>query len=147
MAHHLAEAIGSDGLIGGQALDLESDAPTPDLERLEYIHSHKTGALFLAAAELGAMAADAKRRDLEVVTRYAKNLGLAFQITDDLLDVGGDHAEVGKDLGKDDEEGDLRQAAGRRRRERSPASCSPSPNRRWSRWGRRRNRCGRWRGM
>jgi geranylgeranyl diphosphate synthase type II len=105
MAHHLAEAIGSRGLVGGQALDLELDqenrAGAIDLERLEYIHSHKTGALFLAAAELGAMAADAKRRELERVTRYAKNLGLAFQITDDLLDVRGTVESTGKDVGQD----------------------------------------------
>jgi geranylgeranyl diphosphate synthase type II len=106
MSHHLAAAVGTDGLIGGQALDLESrpgqaGAGPMDLERLEYIHSHKTGALFIAAAELGAMAADARRRELELVTRYAKNLGLAFQITDDLLDVVGDPAEVGKDVHKD----------------------------------------------
>ena len=65
LVHHLAAAVGTDGLIGGQALDLESAATTLDLERLEYIHSHKTGALFIAAAELGAMAADARRRDFE----------------------------------------------------------------------------------
>jgi geranylgeranyl diphosphate synthase type II len=102
MAHHLAEAIGSRGLIGGQALDLESDGQTVDLETLEYIHSHKTGALFIAAAELGAMAAGAKRKDLERVSRYAKNLGLAFQITDDLLDVRGTVESTGKDVGQDE---------------------------------------------
>ena len=105
MAHHLAQAIGSEGLVGGQALDLEAREPDSaaavDLERLEYIHSHKTGALFLAAAELGAMAAEAPRRDLERVSRYAKNLGLAFQITDDLLDVEGSSEVTGKDSGKD----------------------------------------------
>lgn len=101
MAHHLAQAIGSEGLVGGQALDLESRDQDQDLERLEYIHSHKTGALFLAAAELGAMAAGARRRDLERVSRYAKNLGLAFQITDDLLDVEGDPQTIGKDAGQD----------------------------------------------
>jgi geranylgeranyl diphosphate synthase type II len=101
LAHHLAAAIGTAGLIGGQALDLESRGNELDLERLEFIHSHKTGALFIAAAELGAMAADARRRELELVTRYAKNLGLAFQITDDLLDVVGTPEETGKDTGKD----------------------------------------------
>lgn len=101
MVHHLAAAIGSDGLIGGQALDLLSRPEQMDLDLLEYIHSHKTGALFMAAAELGAMAADAKRRDLEVVSRFAKNLGLAFQISDDLLDVLGTPEETGKDTGKD----------------------------------------------
>jgi geranylgeranyl diphosphate synthase type II len=101
LSHHLATAIGTAGLIGGQALDLDSRAGEVDLERLEFIHSHKTGALFIAAAELGAMAADARRRELELVTRYAKNLGLAFQITDDLLDVVGSAEEIGKDTGKD----------------------------------------------
>lgn len=101
MVHHLAAAIGTHGLIGGQAFDLASDPDELDLERLEYIHSHKTGALFIAAAELGAMAADARRRDLELVTGYAKNLGLAFQITDDLLDVLGTPETTGKDSGQD----------------------------------------------
>jgi len=101
LVHHLAEAIGTAGLVGGQALDLRSAPAELDLERLEYIHSHKTGALFLAAAELGAMAADARRRDLETVGRYAKNLGLAFQIEDDLLDALATPEETGKDVRKD----------------------------------------------
>jgi len=100
LVHLLTGAIGSRGLIGGQALDLER-RPDLDLERLEYIHSHKTGALFTAAAELGAMAADARRRDLAAVTRYAKNLGLSFQITDDLLDVTASSSETGKDSDQD----------------------------------------------
>lgn len=102
MVHHLADAIGSSGLIGGQALDLASQPEDLDLERLEFIHSHKTGALFLAAGELGAMAADARRRDLEMISRYAKNLGLAFQITDDLLDVLATPEETGKDGHQDE---------------------------------------------
>ncbi len=101
MVHHLAAAIGSDGLIGGQALDLLSNPEDLDLDVLEYIHSHKTGALFMAAGELGAMSADAKRRELEIVARFAKNLGLAFQISDDLLDVLGTPEETGKDVGQD----------------------------------------------
>ncbi|HSS75850.1 MAG TPA: polyprenyl synthetase family protein [Thermoanaerobaculia bacterium] len=102
VVHHLAAAIGSDGLIGGQALDLLAKPEEMNLDVLEYIHSHKTGALFMAAGELGAMAADAKRRDLEVIARYAKNLGLAFQIADDLLDVLGTPEVTGKDTGKDE---------------------------------------------
>jgi geranylgeranyl pyrophosphate synthase len=101
MVHHLAAAIGSEGLIGGQALDLLAAPGDLDLDLLEYVHSHKTGALFMAAGELGAMAADARRRDLEVVARYAKNLGLAFQISDDLLDVLGTSASTGKDVQQD----------------------------------------------
>ena len=101
VVHHLAAAIGSDGLIGGQALDLLARPEETDLDVLEYIPSHKTGALFMAAGELGAMAAEARRRDLEVIARFAKNLGLAFQISDDLLDVLGTPEETGKDTGKD----------------------------------------------
>jgi geranylgeranyl diphosphate synthase type II len=101
VVHHLAVAIGSDGLIGGQALDLLSAPEEMSLDVLEYIHSHKTGALFMAAGEMGAMAAEARRRDLEVIARFAKNLGLAFQISDDLLDVLGTPEEIGKDTGKD----------------------------------------------
>ena len=101
LLHHLAQAIGTGGLIGGQALDLASGAASPALPDLEYIHSHKTGALFLAAAELGAMAVDARRRDLAAIGAFAKNLGLAFQIEDDLLDVLATSAETGKDAGQD----------------------------------------------
>lgn len=100
LLHHLSTAIGTDGLIGGQALDLEGRGQALGLDRLEYIHSHKTGALFLCAAELGAMVADARRRELAAVSRYAKNLGLAFQITDDLLD-DESPAVSGKDRGQD----------------------------------------------
>src|SRR5258708_1833715 len=98
MVHPLAAAIGSEGLIGGQALDLLTPPGDLDLELLEYIHSHKTGALFMAAGELGAMAADARRRDLELVARFAKNLGLAFQISDDLLDLLRTPETSGKDV-------------------------------------------------
>ena len=99
--HHLSAAVGSDGLIGGQALDLAATPAEHDLALLEYIHSHKTGALFIAAGELGAMAADTRRRDLETITRFAKNLGLAFQITDDLIDATLTPEEAGKDTGQD----------------------------------------------
>lgn len=101
LLHHLTQAIGTSGLIGGQALDLASGKAALALEDLEYIHSHKTGALFVAAAELGAMASDARRRDLEAVAAFAKNLGLAFQIEDDLLDVSASSDETGKDSGQD----------------------------------------------
>ena len=97
----LAVAVGADGLVGGQVVDLESTGKRLDLDQLEFIHSHKTGALFIAAAELGAIAAGARERDVEALRRYAKNLGLAFQITDDLLDYSGDPATTGKDAGLD----------------------------------------------
>src|SRR5262245_11903457 len=97
----LAEAIGVAGLIGGQVADLEATGTKLDLDALEYIHSHKTGALFIAAAELGAIVAGGRARDTEALHHYAKNLGLAFQITDDLLDYSGNPETTGKDAGLD----------------------------------------------
>jgi geranylgeranyl diphosphate synthase type II len=97
----LAEAVGASGLIGGQVADLEATGAKLDLDALEYIHSHKTGALFIAAAELGAIAAGGSARSTEALHQYAKNLGLAFQITDDLLDYSGNPETTGKDAGLD----------------------------------------------
>jgi geranylgeranyl pyrophosphate synthase len=100
-AQGLTRAIGSSGLIGGQVADLAATGRKLDLDALEYVHSHKTGALFQAAAELGALGAGGRERDLEALRRYAKNLGLAFQITDDLLDYSGNPSITGKDAGLD----------------------------------------------
>lgn len=97
----LTRAIGASGLLAGQVADLAATGRRLDLEALEYVHSHKTGALFQAAAELGALGAGGGAHDLEALRRYAKNLGLAFQITDDLLDYSGDPARTGKDAGLD----------------------------------------------
>ncbi len=99
----LAAAIGAEGLVGGQIVDLESTGKRLGLEDLEFVHSHKTGALFIAAAELGATAAGGRSRRIEALRRYAKNLGLAFQITDDLLDYSGNPETTGKDAGLDRE--------------------------------------------
>jgi geranylgeranyl diphosphate synthase type II len=100
-ARKLGEAIGAEGLIGGQIADLASTGAKLDLEALEYVHSHKTGALFIASVELGAIAASGRPRDVEALRRYAKNVGLAFQITDDLLDYSGNPETTGKDAGLD----------------------------------------------
>jgi len=97
----LTKAIGTDGLIGGQVVDLASTGEALDLDALEYIHSHKTGALFIAAAQMGAVISKAGGGEMAALTRWAKNLGLAFQITDDLLDYSGDPESLGKDSGKD----------------------------------------------
>jgi geranylgeranyl diphosphate synthase type II len=97
----LGAAIGADGLIGGQVVDLESTGQRIALDALEFIHSHKTGALFIAAAQMGGLVAGGSRPDLDALGRYAKNLGLAYQITDDLLDYSGDPEILGKDAGQD----------------------------------------------
>lgn len=99
----VVNAVGWDGTIGGEAVDLHSAGESLDFQTLEYIHSRKTGALFVAAAVAGAMLANANEGALRAVTAYAKNLGLAFQITDDVLDVSGSSEELGKDVHKDEE--------------------------------------------
>jgi geranylgeranyl diphosphate synthase, type II len=101
IAAELAQAIGLDGMIAGQAQDLASTDQTIDFPTLEFIHSRKTGALFMASADLGALAARARPAERAAVVAYAKNLGLAFQIVDDLIDVTGRAGEAGKDVGKD----------------------------------------------
>jgi len=81
----LADACGLAGLASGQALDLKTAPGDATFDRLETIHARKTGALFVAAAELGAVLGGARQKELAAVRSYAKNLGLAFQIVDDLL--------------------------------------------------------------
>jgi len=101
MTTMIAEAVGPAGLIGGQALDLDATDRRIDFETLERIHRGKTGALFVAAAACGAVTAGAAAEPIAALSAYAKNLGLAFQIVDDLLDVSGDPAQTGKALRAD----------------------------------------------
>jgi geranylgeranyl diphosphate synthase type II len=100
VAHRLtaliAGAVGSEGLIAGEVEDLLADESAISFEGLELIHRWKTGALFVAASLVGAVTAGAREDQVASLAAYAKNLGLAFQIVDDLLDVEGDPAETGK---------------------------------------------------
>jgi len=97
----VAEAVGIGGLIGGQAVDLLATDQQISFDTLERIHRGKTGALFSAAATSGAIVAGAPADAVGSLAAYAKNLGLAFQIIDDLLDVEGDPAETGKAVRED----------------------------------------------
>ena len=90
------DAIGLDGLVAGQAEDVLATDASINFDTLERIHRRKTGALFGAAAVAGGMTAGGNEYELAALSAYAKNLGLAFQIVDDLLDVTGDPAETGK---------------------------------------------------
>lgn len=92
----LAGAVGSEGLIAGEMEDMQAEAGTISFETLERIHRWKTGALFVAAAVAGVITAGGRSAQSAALSAYAKNLGLAFQIVDDLLDVEGDPAETGK---------------------------------------------------
>ena len=97
----LAEAVGASGCCAGQAADLAANPSAVSLEDLEAIHSRKTGALFVAAVRGGALSGGARERSLSSLTLFARNVGLAFQITDDLLDLEGDAEKMGKDAGRD----------------------------------------------
>ena len=97
----VAEAAGSRGMIAGQVLDLSMGGSAPSLEQLEGMHSLKTGALLRASLRAGAILAGAGEELLEALGRYGAAFGIAFQVTDDLLDLGGDEAEMGKRAGSD----------------------------------------------
>ena len=101
LAALLDEAVGNDGLIAGQAADLLATEQEIGFDLLERIHRGKTGALFNASAVAGALTAGADVDAIAALSAFAKNLGLAFQIIDDLLDVEGDPAETGKAMWKD----------------------------------------------
>jgi len=103
----IADAVGSTGMVGGQALDLQAAGRAPghalalDADGVRAMHARKTGALIRAAAVSGAIMAGALDETLRAVDRYATDLGLAFQIVDDILDVEGKTGELGKTAGKD----------------------------------------------
>jgi geranylgeranyl diphosphate synthase type II len=103
----LAKAAGPCGMVGGQADDLTADIEQSDLETLEWLHRRKTGVMFEASVRLGAMTARATPDQLAALAAYARALGLAFQIIDDLLDANGDEAHTGKRVGKDTQRGKL----------------------------------------
>ena len=100
----LARAAGTpEGMVAGQALDMEAEARQVNPAELEEIHRHKTGALIVAAARSGAIIGRATQAELDAVTSYGSHLGLLFQITDDLLDVTASAEDLGKTPGKDAE--------------------------------------------
>ena len=100
----VAAAAGAEGMVGGQAIDVSATGAAPavfDAERLRVMHERKTGALIRAAAVAGALMGGSSDETVDAVDRYATHLGLAFQIVDDILDVEGAQADIGKTAGKD----------------------------------------------
>ncbi len=97
----ISHASGCFGMVGGQVVDMESEGKDVDLPTLEYIHTHKTGALIRASVRVGALYAGATEKRLKALTRYGELVGLAFQIADDILDLTGTEEEIGKDVGSD----------------------------------------------
>ena len=97
----IADYSGIYGMIGGQVMDLEAEGGYPDLEELSEMHALKTGALLRLSCALGAIAANAIDAQMQTIDIFAQNLGINFQITDDILDVTGERAELGKPVGSD----------------------------------------------
>lgn len=98
----LGKAVGAEGLVGGQVVDLQSEGKTDITEEtLTFIHTHKTGALLEVCVTSGAILAGASAAEIKKLETYAQNIGLAFQIVDDILDITQTAEELGKTAGKD----------------------------------------------
>src|SRR6056297_1443992 len=95
----LAYASGSEGMVGGQIVDLHHHKN--NIKVLEYMHLHKTGALINASCKIGGVLGGADNEELDYLDEFSKNLGLAFQVKDDILDVEGKNEEIGKPTGSD----------------------------------------------
>ena len=97
----VALAAGAHGMVGGQAQDILSESSEPNRETLNFIHLHKTAALIAASVRIGPILANSGTKKLRALTRYGENIGLAFQIVDDILNVEGTTVELGKPVGSD----------------------------------------------
>lgn len=105
LIQELAYGSGNMGMVGGQVFDIQAENKDIDLPTLQNIHKHKTGMLIRAAVRMGALVAGAHDRQLDDLTRYAEDVGLAFQIADDVLNVTGTREELGKNPNTDAERG------------------------------------------
>lgn len=99
--YEIASAAGINGMIGGQVVDVQSENKKISKEKLDYIHNNKTAAIMIGCMRVGAIIGNANDNELENITKYAKNIGLAFQIVDDILDIVGDESKLGKKVGSD----------------------------------------------
>ena len=97
----VALSSGAHGMVGGQAIDISSENSKPDRDTLTFIHTHKTAALITASVRMGGILADSDVNTLKALTKYGERIGLAFQITDDILNVEGNTEELGKAAGSD----------------------------------------------
>ena len=102
--HLLSESAGTEGMIGGQVVDMESENHDITADELKYLHSLKTGAIIRSSCKIGALMGGASEREIAAADNFALNLGIAFQIRDDILDVIGSEKELGKPIGSDAEQ-------------------------------------------
>ncbi len=96
-----SQAIGTNGMLGGQMADVEAEGKVIDLEKIQYIHAHKTGALLRASVRIGGILAGVSKAELGKISLYGERIGLAFQIIDDILDIEGEQEKLGKQVGSD----------------------------------------------
>jgi geranylgeranyl diphosphate synthase type II len=99
--HEIAQAAGMSGMVGGQVIDIESEGKEVGLPTLQYIHTHKTGAMIRVSVWAGAKLGGADEKTLKAFIRYGERIGLAFQIADDILNVEGKASRLGKKTGSD----------------------------------------------
>lgn len=99
--NEIAKHSGIYGMIGGQVVDVESENKIIDKDKLDFIHLNKTAAMIIGCMRAGAIIGGASEEELEKLTKYGKNIGLSFQIVDDILDITGDEVKLGKPIGSD----------------------------------------------
>ena len=97
----LSKSVGFDGMVGGQAMDIAAEGKSLDVSALKEVHLRKTGALIEASVLAGAICGEANTRQIEALGRFSRNIGLAFQVMDDVLDVTASSETLGKTAGKD----------------------------------------------
>ncbi len=105
LIHDISAAAGFFGMVGGQVMDVQSEGKEVDMATLHYIHSRKTGAMIVTAIRSGAVLAGGKPAEIEALTHYATQIGLAFQIADDILNIEGEEKRIGKSTGTDSKRG------------------------------------------
>ncbi len=103
----IAKAAGYGGMVGGQVVDIQSEGKEVDLSVVEFIHTHKTAAMIAASVSSGAILVGAEEDQVKALTSYGQDIGLAFQVYDDLLDIEGDSRELGKNVGSDARQGKI----------------------------------------
>lgn len=99
--YEIAKHAGIYGMIGGQVVDVESENKKIEKEKLDYIHNNKTAAMIIGCMRAGAIVGGANTEELKCISNYAKNIGLSFQIVDDILDIVGDEKKLGKKVNSD----------------------------------------------
>ncbi|MDX9746482.1 MAG: polyprenyl synthetase family protein [Syntrophales bacterium] len=103
--HDISDAAGFFGMIGGQVMDVQSEGKEYDMSTLQYIHSRKTGAMIAASVRSGALLTGGKPEEINALIHYGTQIGLAFQIADDILNVEGEEKRIGKSIGTDKKRG------------------------------------------